>query len=426
MTEPAVTGLIGVAEAIEILDQLPVYPRIERHPLGECRGLRLAEDIRCDRPFPPFDKAVMDGYAVRSADVSVDGKLRLIDTVAAGEYSASPVQAGEAIAIMTGAPLPAGADAVVPIEQTSRSGDQVRFDSAVRPGQAVAGIGSDRAAGEVIARAGDLIGPALLGALAAVGEARPRVFSRPRVALLPTGDELIAIDRVPSGAQIRNSNAAMLAGLLQSLGCEVVEFPPCPDDPDRLRHAIETGLTHDALFVTGGMSMGERDFVPRLFNELGLERRISKLRIKPGKPFVLAADQRRIAFGLPGNPVSAFLCTLRLASRVLSRMRGGRVEQTLPSRQVVDPLPANGPREFYLPATFTADNFVRPLPWKGSADLFTLASADVFIVRTEGAPAAAAGNVVSVLPIRNSGRIQVGSPLNSHLKVLNRTNCCHI
>ena len=399
MEEPAVTGLIGVAEAIEILDALPITPRVVRLPLDQCRGLRLAEDVRCDRPFPPFTKAVMDGYAVRAADVTARATLRQVDTVAAGRAGDLCVRAGEAIAIMTGAPLPTGADAVVPVEHTSRSGDRVTFGSAARVGQSIATIGSDRQVGEVIARRGQRIGPATLGALAAVGQARSAVFARPSVTVLPTGDELVAIEQQPVGAQIRNSNAAMLCGLLRSLGCDVSELAPCPDDPRLLHQQIEAGLEAQALFVTGGMSMGERDFVPGIFDALGLTRRISKLRIKPGKPFVLAGDGRRIAFGLPGNPVSAFLCTLRLASRVLTRLAGGEVSPTLPMRPLAEAMGANGPREFYQPATVADDGSVRPLPWRGSADLFTLADADLFIVRPENAPAVVKGEPVFTLPI---------------------------
>lgn len=397
MTEPTITALIGVREAIAILDQLPVSPRTQWKPLRECADHVLAEDVPCDRPFPPFDKAVMDGYAVRAADITAGATLHCQGSIAAGRLHEQPITAGQVIAIMTGAPLPGGADAVVPIEHTTREGDLITFHQSATMGQSIARMGHDRSAGEIIARKGSRIGPAFMGALAAVGCARPLVFCRPTVAILPTGDELVAIDQIPTGAMIRNSNAILLGALVKELGCDVIEMPPCADEPALLQQAIKRGLEHDALLITGGMSMGERDYVPAVLEQLGLRRQISKLRIKPGKPFVLATDGPRIAFGLPGNPVSAFLCTLRLASRVLRRMAGETIESQLPRLPLAELMPPNGPREFYQPGRLTASGSIQPLNWRGSADLFTLVSASVFVVRPENAPAAVAGELVDVL-----------------------------
>lgn len=404
MTEPPVTGLIGVAEAIRILDATLVSPRVVRLPLMDAVGLRLAVDVVADRDHPPFDKAVMDGYAVRAADVPEAGAtLVRIDTVAAGQVGRRVVGAGEAVAIMTGAPLPPGADAVVPVEQTRRDGDRVTFTAAARAGQSVAPRGSDVAGGVVVLPAGTRLGPAQVAVAASVGAAVVSVFARPAVTVLSTGDELVPIDRVPSGAQIRNSNGAMLVALLDRLGCDVRDGGIAVDEPDALRAALAEGLRSDALFVTGGMSMGERDHVPRLLGELGLEARIAKLRIKPGKPFVFATEPGgsavgapRVAFGLPGNPVSAFVCTVRLAARVLRRMAGGPAEAGLVDARLTRPMPANGPREFYQPATWDGST-VTPLGWKGSADLFTLATANALVIRPEDAPAASAGDTVRVL-----------------------------
>ncbi len=404
MTEPPVTGLIGVSEAIRILDATPVTPRVVRSLLADATGLRLTADIVADRDHPPFAKAVMDGYAVRSADVSAGAVLSRVDTVAAGQIGVRPVGPGEAVAIMTGAPLPAGADAVVPVEQTTRDGDRVTFTAAVRPGHSVAPRASDAAAGVVVLPAGTRLGPAQVAVAASVGAATVSVYARPAVAVLSTGDELVEIDQTPSGAQIRNSNAHMLVALLRQLGCEVGSTNAVRDDPDAIRDALADGLRFDALFVTGGMSMGERDHVPRLLGELGLTARIAKLRIKPGKPFVFAtsepsgsaAGSPRIAFGLPGNPVSAHVCTVRLAARVLRRMAGGPAEAGLVDARLTTPMPANGPRDFYQPATWDGST-VTPLGWKGSADLFTLAKANALVIRPEDAPAAAAGDIVRIV-----------------------------
>ena len=407
MIDPPVTGLIGVADAIAILDVAPVTPRVVRIPLADAVGLRLAADLLSDADHPPFEKAVMDGYAVRSADVTAAGvTLTRVDTVAAGQVGRRAVGPGEAVAIMTGAPLPPGADAVVQVERTTRDGDRVTVTAAVRPGQSVARRGSDVAAGVVVLPAGSVLGPAQVAVAASVGAAVVSVYARPAVAVLSTGDELVDVAAVPTGPQIRNSNNAMLVALLRRLGCDVHNLGTVGDDVDATRAALAGGLAHDALFVTGGMSMGERDHVPRLLVELGLTPRVSKLRIKPGKPFVFAtaepsgsaAGRRRVAFGLPGNPVSAFVCTVRLAARVLRRMAGGTADAGLVDARLIVPMDANGPREFYQPAAWDG-SAVRPLGWKGSADLFTLARANALVIRPEDAPPAAAGDVVRVLPL---------------------------
>jgi molybdopterin molybdotransferase len=344
----------------------------------------LAEQISSDRDYPPFDKAVMDGFAVRAADVAKGGAtLRVIDTIAAGAVGERAVEAGEAVAIMTGAPLPPGADAVVPVEETTRVGDRVTFRRAARAGEAIARRSSDVEAGRVVLAKGARLGPAQIAVAASVGAVEVPVFAPPSAAVLSKGDELVEIEAAPTGAQIRNSNSAMLVALLRRLGCDVRDLGIARDDPAVIRDAITKGISlADALFVTGGMSMGERDYVPRLLQELGMELRITKLRIKPGKPFVFAAQSTgtRYVFGLPGNPVSAFVCTLRLASRVLARMAGGTPDGRIGEAKLSSPLPANGPREFYQPALRIGGG-VDPMAWKGSADIFTLAVANCLIIR---------------------------------------------
>jgi molybdopterin molybdotransferase len=418
--EPPVAGLMSVAQAIAVIDAEPVTPRIVSVPIEAVPGRRLATDVSADRDYPPFDKAVMDGFAIAAAAAAGDER-KVIGTVHAGESAAAALAAGDAMAVMTGAPLPAGTLAVAPVEFTTRINDRIRIDRAVNAGQAIARRGSDAAAGRVLLTAGTIIGPAQIAVLASVGLAMVPVFDRPRVAVMSTGDELIPIDQAPFGAQIRNSNSSMIVALLRSLGCDAVELGIVRDDLDVLRDAIDGGsqsihvgravpaatghggqcppyIGFDALFVTGGMSMGERDFIPRLLVELGFESKIAKLRIKPGKPFMFATRGDRRVFGLPGNPVSAFVCTLRLAARLLRRLGGGPAGGDLIGLKLSTPLPANGPREFYLPAVRSGFH-VTPLSPNGSADIFTLAAADVLIIRAENAPPAMAGEIAECLPV---------------------------
>jgi molybdopterin molybdotransferase len=405
MSDLPVTDLISVDQAIAILDSIPLYPQKIQLPISEAAGHRLAEDLFSDSDYPPFDKAVMDGFAVRAADASGPGaSLKVIDTIAAGRVGQRSLQVGEAASIMTGAPLPAGADAVIPVEYTSRDGDRVVLQRPVKPDQAVARRGSDTPVNRLLLARGTMLGPAQIGVAASVGKAMVDVYARPEVALLATGDELVEIDRVPTGSQIRNSNSQMMRALLQQLGCTVKSLGIARDKPEEIRQLIVEGRGSDALFITGGMSMGDRDYVPGILRELGMELRISKLRIKPGKPFVFATGRSEgisgknpaMVFGLPGNPVSAFVCTVRLASRILARLAGGAGAMEVESATLVGDLGANGPREFYLPAVRKGQS-VQPLQPNGSADLFTLALANALIVRPENCVAAVAGNWVRVI-----------------------------
>ncbi|MDB5320614.1 MAG: molybdenum cofactor synthesis domain protein [Phycisphaerales bacterium] len=416
MSEPDVSQLLTVAEAIAVIGAVPVAPRIVRVPLREARGLYLAQDLSADRDYPPFDKSLMDGYAVRAADVAAGpAALQWAGEVAAGAQAARPLAAGEAMAIMTGAPIPAGADGVVPIEETAREGDTVRIVRAIDPTRFIARQGADIAAGTIVLRRGTRLEAAQLAVAATVGAHHVDVHPRVRAVVLSTGDELVEIDQTPRGSQSRNSNGLMLVALLQRLGCDVADLGIVVDQKEKIRAAIEEGLQHDVLFISGGMSMGAYDYVPQLLREMKLDLRITKLRIKPGKPFVFATGEktgtgtvssafanRSYVFGLPGNPVSGFVCTVRLAFRLIERLAGGVPRERWVTAKLASPLPANGPREFYQPAKLAwsaAGPVATPLGWKGSADLFTLATADGLLVREENEPARSAGDVVRVLEI---------------------------
>jgi molybdopterin molybdotransferase len=397
-------SLISVRQAIGILDAIAVNPRVRRLGLGDAQGFRLAQDVYSDRDDPPFDKSLMDGYAVRSADVaSAPIELRVIETVAAGDVASHAVGPHEAMAIMTGAPIPSGADAVVQVEHTMREGNMVVLHRAVKPGQAIAYRGNDVRAGTLVLRAGDRLGPAQIAVAAGAGASEVSVYARPVVAVLSTGNELVEIDQVPRGGQIRNSNSPMMIALLRQMGCDARSAGVVRDEFDVVVNAIAANAKYDALFITGGMSMGEFDFVPKALVKLGAVIDITKLRIKPGKPFVYARLARQDGgechiFGLPGNPVSAFVCTVRLASRVLSRLAGGSPDAAVVQARLTLPLAANGNREFYQPAIRTGTN-VEPLTWKGSADIYTLARANALIIRAENASVAAGGEWVDLLDL---------------------------
>lgn len=420
MSEPDVSDLLTVAQAIQIIDATPVMPRTEEIPLADAQGRILAQDIASDRDYPPFDKSLMDGFAVRSADVAAGPTvLKVIAEVRAGQSATQPVGPGQAIAIMTGAPLPPGADGVVPVEETVTETDgNIRIARPGTPQRYIAKAGSDLRASQIILLAGARLEAAQLAAAATVGAAKVKVFARPRVAVLATGDELVTPDQTPTGAQIRNSNSIMSMSLLRKLGCDPIDLGVAIDEPDIIRAKLKQALQHDALVVSGGMSMGEYDYVPRILLELGVKLIITKLRIKPGKPFIFGILERtRVGwalptadasptchvFGLPGNPVSGYVCMARLASRLFTRLAGGSIEERWVSGKLLSPLGPNGPREFYQPAQIRraagGEISIEPLTWKGSADLFTLAAANAVLPRAENEPALPANHWVRVLEL---------------------------
>lgn len=402
MSELEVADLITVEQAMAVVDAAVVRPRIIQCPLAEAVGLRLAADIRNDRDSPPFEKSLMDGFAVRAADVaSVPCDLEVVGRIAAGGSAPTAIGARQAMAIMTGAPLPAGADAVVPIELTETPADskRIRIVQAILPGRYIAHRGSDTAAGAVVLKAGQRLGAAQIAVAATVGAAMVSVFAPPSVAVLGTGDELVGVEQTPAGSQIRSCNNPMLMALLRTYPCRAVDLGLAPDEPQIIRQRIVEGLGHDVIVITGGMSMGERDFVPGILRQLGGELKITKLRIKPGKPFVFALmPGGKFAFGLPGNPVSAFVCTVCFIARVLERMAGGSPALAIQSAPLARGLEANGNRTFFQPAILDGKQ-ISPLDWKGSADIFTLSEANALVVRPENQPPQPAGTAIKFIQI---------------------------
>jgi molybdopterin molybdotransferase len=383
MAELGLDELPTVDEAIAVLDAMPVVLRRATLPLHEAVGCVLAREVVADRDHPAFDKSLVDGYAIRAADaVAAGASLVVVDEVFAGRLPRRAIGAGEATKIMTGAPLPAGADACVPVERTTRAGDRVTLHEATTPGRFVARRGSDCRSDAAVLPAGTRVAAPQVAVAATIGAASLEVFARPTVTILSTGDELVGGE---GASAIRDANGPMLATLLRSLGAEVVACERVGDDRDAVRDAIERGLASDVFVSSGGVSMGEADHVPGLLRELGVSLAITKLRIKPGKPFVFGTHNRNgpgrgFAFGLPGNPVSAFCCTLRLVSRIVHRLRGEAIVERWCDATLACDLPANGGREFYQPAVLAADG-VRPMQWIGSADVFTLSRANALLIR---------------------------------------------
>jgi molybdenum cofactor synthesis domain-containing protein len=316
-----------------VLERCAVCEVVEAS-LADAVGHVLAEAVVAGEPVPPFANSAVDGYAVRAADVAVTPvRLRVVAEVAAGWSTEREVGAGEAIRIMTGAPMPAGADAAVMVEVTERDGDEVVINASVRAGSSVRAVGEDVPAGTEVFPAGTVVRPAVAGVLASLNARRVRVVRTPRVAVLSTGDELISDGSPLRPGQIRESNKTMLLPLVIDAGCEAIDLGVVRDDEDALESVLrDAAATYDAIVTSGGVSMGEYDVVKAVLSRIA-DMRWMQIAIKPAKPFAFgllaAGDRRTPIFGLPGNPVSSLVSFELFARPALRKMAGhSQLERT--------------------------------------------------------------------------------------------------
>jgi molybdopterin molybdotransferase len=359
----------------------------------------LAEAIHADRDLPPFPRSTRDGYAVRSSDA---GPLRLIAEIRAGITETLPtIKHGECAAIMTGAPLPPGADAVIMIEHTSIEGSTVTFQRAIKPGENIVPRGAEAKSGDVLLQKGSKLTPAALAVGASAGKSELKVFARPKIAILSTGDELVEVHQQPAPTQIRNSNSYSLAAQITQAGGEPIILPIAPDETDRLRELIEEGLHSDLLLLSGGVSMGKHDLVEPVLKQLQAEFFFTGAKIQPGKPIVFGKARQKYFFGLPGNPVSTLVTFQLFAKPIIEALAGGVpeplrfVQARLKSDLTVKP----GLTRF-LPASLSGEfdgTEVEPVKWQGSGDVVSAAKANCYIVTPETGSRLSAGAAVSVL-----------------------------
>jgi molybdopterin molybdotransferase len=364
-------------------------------------GLVLAQDVKTDREYPPFDRSTRDGYAVRATEVHAGANLRCTGEIKAGDTVTEPLAPGSCVQIMTGAAVPPGADAVVMIEYTQRDADTVRFERAAQPGQNIVPRGSEAAADQTILSPGTRLGYAELALAAQVGASALRCASKPRVAILSTGDEVVLIDEVPGPFQIRNSNSVSLAAQVRLAGGEPVQLGNAADRPDDLRAKIERGLKEDALVLSGGVSMGKYDLVETVLKELGAQFYFDAVAIRPGKPAVFGRCRDTFVFGLPGNPVSTMV-TFQLFVVPALDLLSGAPARDLPLVEacLAEPLHEKPGLTHFLPARVEwrdAAPHVKALPWKGSGDIAALARANCFLVVGAEKEHLAAGEAVPIL-----------------------------
>ncbi len=412
-----------------------VAPAVETVPLSCARGRILAEDLVADRDYPPFHRSTRDGFAVRAAEVAkIPVTLDVAGLARAGEpYTASLAgRAGCAVEIMTGAPLPDGTDAVVMIEYTrealseassvgSNPARRVEILKSLRSFDNVVRQGSETAAGGRVLPRGRRFGPGEIGLAASIGRAQVPVFTRPHVAVLPTGDEVVAVDEKPDWFQIRNSNAMTLAAQIEAAGGVPRLCGIAPDSREALRRLIEDGLECDLLLLSGGISVGKYDFVAEVLTGLGAEFCIQGVAIRPGKPLAFGRVRNRFFFALPGNPVSTFVTFELFVRPAIAYLSGAAFEQPvyLKARLGAPVRPATGLTTF-MPARVTrnkacsnageatgaasqersqaCDPLVNLVGWQGSGDLVGLAEANCFLVVHPDQTNLAAGDWADVLP----------------------------
>ena len=398
--------MIPIREAIRIvLSQTNKLPS-ESVSIDAVFDRVLAEDIIADCDLPPFDRAQMDGYAVRAADVATTpAQLRIVGESAAGKGWHREMKAGEAVRIMTGAPVPTGADAVQQVELTRESDDAqfVEILEPVDPGRSVVRRASEIKIGETVLRAGEDINAAMIATLASFGYARVKVGRRPRVAIMATGSELVDVDQKPGKDQIRDSNNYTLAAYAKLAGATVERLPLAGDDTEELKKQIaEAAARSDVLVTSGGVSMGVYDFTKAALKELGAEIYFERVALRPGKPTVFARLGSTLVFGLPGNPVSVAV-TFNLFARTALRAMQAAKQPELSEETAILARDLRGSieRESYLPAVLRTDEqgtlLAEPLKWGGSSDFVAFARATALINVPTGVKMIEAGSRVRIV-----------------------------
>jgi molybdopterin molybdotransferase len=395
-------ALLPVAEAsARILDGVKPLGA-EAIPLDKARGRVLAASVKAKRDQPPFQASAMDGYAVRHADVmALPTQLHIVGTSAAGHGFKGVLKSGSAVRILTGAPLPKGADTVVIQENTERDGDRLHVTELTPKGKNIRRAGLDFARGDALVASGSTLSPRDIGLLAAGNAATVKVYRRPKLVLFTTGDELVLPGQRPRDDQIVSSNSHAIAAMVQQFGADVVNLGIIKDHLKATIAAVKKGLGADVLLTTGGASVGDHDYVQEAFKAAGIKIGFWKIALRPGKPFMYGRKGKTHVMGLPGNPVSALVTARIFLKPLLDRMMG--VPEADPETTAIldGALPENDHRQDYMRASMTiaADGrrTVSPFQAQDSSMQRILQSSQALIVRPAHAPAAHPGDSVSVL-----------------------------
>jgi len=359
----------------------------------------LAEDVTSDIDMPPFNKSAVDGFACRRCDLG--NELTVVETICAGRLPTRRIGPGQCAKIMTGAPVPEGADCVVMVEYTKNtSADKIRFIG-TETADNICPKAEDVKADDVLIRRGSIIGPQHIAVLAATGCVRPLVFRRPRVGIIATGNELVEPAVKPQGSQIRNSNSYQLLAQLQRAGAVPHYYGIAADSPIAIDSMLKKATAdNDVVLLSGGVSMGDFDLVPGILRENGFKLLFEKVAIKPGKPTVFAVCKDKFCFGLPGNPVSTFVVFEVLVRPFLCRMMGGDSRPfTVPMRLEKTIRRHRTERMSWIPVKLTQHGGVVPVEYHGSAHINALCGADGITAIPIGVAEVKKGTTVNVRQI---------------------------
>ncbi|HRI03863.1 MAG TPA: molybdopterin molybdotransferase MoeA [Pyrinomonadaceae bacterium] len=395
--------MIPVSKAIDIIKRQTGVHGAERIELADSVGRVLAENIVADCDMPPFDRSQMDGFAVTASDTkNAPVTLKIVGESAAGSGWHKTMKRGQAVRIMTGAPVPAGADALARIEITSGTETEVTILEAVKKGIAIVQKGSEIKKGRVVIKRGSPITPNNIATLSAFGYAKVKVGKRPTVAILGTGSEIVDIHKKPGRDQIRNSNSVMLKAMAEQCGAVPETFPIANDDISNLKSQISNAAKNkDILIITGGVSVGKYDLTKAALIELGAKIFFEKVRLKPGKPAVFARLGKTLVFGLPGNPVSAAVTFQLFVRKAIMQLQGS--SETVLKKGfagLAADAKAARDRDTYLPSRLETDETGRlvavPLRSQGSSDFVGFAQADSLVFLASG-QTARAGETVDIV-----------------------------
>ncbi|MGH9396237.1 MAG: molybdopterin molybdotransferase MoeA [Terriglobia bacterium] len=394
-------------QALEIVRKnldlaVPALPT-ETLPIESVLGRVLAEDASADRDYPPFRRSARDGYAVRSADAgAVPITLRSVGESRAGGFFRGVVQPGECVNIMTGAPVPEGADAVVMVEHTRSEGTGITLLRAAEGLDNIVPRGSEAAAGAVVLRRGQRVDAGMLGLLASIGRAEVRVFRQPEVAILPTGDELVPLGTNPEWFQIRNSNSYSIAAQVALAGGRARPLGIAPDEVGALRRMILDGLQSELLLLSGGVSAGKYDQVETVLSDLGAEFYFDSVAIRPGKPVVFGRVKDKFFFGLPGNPISTYVTFEVFGRPTIASLSGaGFTAPILLGARLARPVKRREGLTAFVPARIEQTGgapVVAPVAWQGSGDVAGFVAANCFILLYPDRESPQAGDWVDVMP----------------------------
>ncbi len=382
---------------IESFQHSALRPQTEIVPLTQARGRIVAADITADRDYPALDRSLRDGFAVRASDVP--GSLTVLGELRAGETEGYGISVGQAIEIMTGAPVPEGADAIVMVEHVERDNEMVRVPVAAKSGQFINLRAAEAKKGSVLVGAGTRLDSSHVGTLAMTGHSGVSVFRKPSVAILATGDEIVDVSDAPKPHQIRNSNSYSLASLVIAAGGKAAILPVALDSHERLLPLLERGLAYDMLLVTGGVSAGKYDLVKPCLRELGAQFLFERVRIQPGQPTAFGAVNGKFVFGLPGNPGSSMV-TFQLFARAALELLAGQTEPRLPIvyAQLESAFQHKPGLTRFLPARLRENGRLQHVPWQGSSDVPALARSNVFLIADHDRERWEPGDFIRIMP----------------------------